>query len=173
MKIRIFLKTVGLAALFASVLTYSPKNFAKSQLKKKQFKELESLEFLVKTNIPGFSFQGYLKDSLPIRKGQLVIPYKRLSTELDLRDQHMYKKIFKKQNIKFLGIAKCYKNIKCKVVGKLNIGGKQKKLKFIVRKSGKYFQFTHRLKLTAYDIEIPEFSGVKVKNEIVITGRIR
>ena len=173
MKIRMFLKIIGLTALFASVLAYSPKNFAKSRLKKKEFKELKSLEILVKTNVPGFSFQGYLKDSVPIRKGRLVIPHKRLTTEMDLRDKHMYKKIFQKQNVKFAGIAKCYKNIKCKVVGKLDIAGKQKKIKFIIRKSGKYFQFTHKLKLTDYNIEIPEFTGVKVKNEIVITGRIR
>ena len=173
MNTRIFWKIVGLTALLSGLFVYSPKNFARSQLQEKQFRELASLEFFVKTNIPGFSFQGYLKDSLPIRKGRLVIPYKRLTTELDLRDRHMYKKIFKKQNVKFVGIAKCRKNIKCKVVGKLSIAGKQKKLKFISRKSGKYFKSSHRIKLTDFGIEIPEFTGVKVRDEITIIARIR
>ena len=127
----------------------------------------------MKTDIPGFEFQVSLKKPLPIKKGNIVIPHKQLTTEMDLRDQHMYEKIFKAQDITFKGIAKCRKNIKCKIVGKLNIAGKEKKLIFIANKSGKYFKFTHTIKLTDFSIAIPEFSGVKVKNEIDITIRIR
>ena len=91
-KIRKFLKVFGLMSLF---LLYSPGNFAKkSRLKEREFGQLKSLEFFVKTNVPGFSFQGHLKKSTPIREGELVIPYKRLTTEMDLRDRHMYQKIF-------------------------------------------------------------------------------
>ena len=168
MKIWLFFKLCCLAATLVSFTA-----FARPKLQTKQFKTLKSLDIHIETNIPGFQFQGHLKEPQPIKKGQLVIPHKQLTTEMGLRDQHMYKKIFKGQDIVFKGIAKCYKNIKCKVVGKLTIAGHEKKLKLLVKKSGKNFEFTHKIKLTDFSIEIPEFTGVRVENEIAITARIR
>ena len=166
-------KFLGAVSIVLGLLAYSPKNFAKSKLRKKQFTELKSLEFSVGTNVPGTSFKGYLKKSLPIRKGRLVIPPRRLTTELELRDKHMYKKIFKKKKVVFEGVAKCYKDIKCKIVGKLRMADKRKNVKFIARRSGQYFKATHTIKLTDFDIEIPEFLGVRVEDAIAITVLIR
>ena len=173
MKMKI-LKILGLTVILAGLSAHSPKTFAKkSKLREKHFKELKSLEFLVETNVPGTSFKGYLEKSLPIRDGRLVIPHDKITTELELRDQHMYQKIFQERDVTFDGVAKCYKNIKCRVDGTLNIAGKGQKLKFIVKRSGKSFKFTHTVKLTDFNIEIPEFLGVKVQNAIAITGFVR
>ena len=175
---RIFFITTLFLALLTSLPCYSKKDSPRRpKLQIKQFTKLTKLDFFVDTNVPGFNFQGRLKKPLPItiNKGKFAIPHRQLTTEMDLRDRHMYEKIFKGQDISFEGAAKCrkFKRVKCKIVGKLGIAGKQKKQVFIATKSGKHFVFTHLLKLSDFGIEKPDFKGVEVRNEIKITARIR
>ena len=87
----------------------------------------------------------------------------------------MHEQIFNNQDITFEGVAKCRKRkrVKCKVVGKLGIAGKEKKQTFIANKTGKQFTFTHLVRLSDFGIKRPEFKGVKVRNEITLTARIK
>ena len=143
----------------------------KIQVKIKYFKRVESLKFFVRTGVPGFNFEGRLKQNLSFKKKgsnlHLSIPSEELTTDLSLRDRHMYEKIFKKKDIQFLGIVKC-RGVKCRGSGKLKIGDEEKKMKFSLKKKGKYFKISYKLKLSDFLIEPPEFMNVKVDNEIFI-----
>lgn len=144
--------------------------------KVKYLKKVERLKFFVRTGIPGFNFEGHLKKKLAFHKKNsrlhLSIPPWELTTDLSLRDRHMREKILKKKDIQFLGIVKC-RHIKCTATGKLTIGNEEKKLKFSLKKTGKYLKMSYKLKLSDFSIDPPEFMGVKVDNEIVIVAFVR
>ena len=67
------LKTVCLTALLVAAPIYAQdqkKPARRSKLRIKNFTKLTKLEFFVKTNVPGFEFQGHLKNPRPIENGR-------------------------------------------------------------------------------------------------------
>ena len=143
----------------------------KIQEKIRFLRKVESLKFFVRTGVPGFNFEGRLKRTLSFNKKSsnlyLSIPSSELTTDLSLRDRHMYEKIFKKKDIQFLGMVKC-RSVKCRGSGRVKIGNEEKKIKFSLKKKGRYFEISHKIKLSDFSIDPPEFMGVKVDNEILV-----
>lgn len=142
--------------------------------------KLTSLSFSVKTNMPGVEFQGKLIDEISFideskdNLKKLVIPLKALSTEIELRDNHMREKIFKGQDPSFEGKLKCDdKNEKCVLDGTLTISGVSKNLSLKVDKDSDHFRLEHNLLLSDYQIPIPEFMGIGVQNEIHIIAHFK
>ena len=130
-------------------------------------------DFLAKTNIPGVKILGNLRSAQKIKleKGyQIKIPVKSLVTGLEIRDEHMWKKVFQNKDMEIaiedLSCGKsqktCSFNLKVKIAEtsqniKLNLSNDDGNL------SGKF-------KILLSDFKIPEQSemGVRVKDEVAI-----
>lgn len=138
----------------------------------KSFKELKTLSFAVKTNVPGVSFQGQLNEADQVKnmnsnnKIQINIPIEKITTGISLRDKHMREKIFKGENISFNGLLKCKKE--CLLAGNLKIGRSLKKVEIQIIKSSSNYSGIYKLSLEKFEIDKPEFMGVAVKDEILI-----
>ena len=130
----------------------------------KTFK-LNKLEFDIKTNVPGVEFRGHLKRPIQFDPKQgLLIPLEDLTTELDLRDQHMREKIFKGQKIRVHGILKCKTSGDCIFKGPIVIGGISKNIEL----KGKKGVFSTSIFLSQFELTPPRFMGVQVNDEIPI-----
>lgn len=132
--------------------------------------EFRDTKFIVKTNVPGVTIAGTLKD-ISGELSSLDIPIKSLSTGIELRDKHMRDKIFSHHDITFKGELICSE--KCSLKGEMSLSGVTKKVNISVsKKNERTFLINHKILLSDFEITPPKFMAVGVKNEVLITSRL-
>lgn len=139
-----------------------------------------SIDFSISTNMPGVEFSGHVSDKTKLTadiKGskltnlELLIPATDLTTEIDMRDNHMREKILKEKPIKFISKTGCeLKDGKCLLEGQLQIADHKKQVKIEITNKDKKLSFKYDLLLSQHGIEAPKFMGVEVKDKIEIKG---
>ena len=136
-----------------------------------------NFDFLAKTNIPGVKILGNLKDAQKIKleKGyQIKIPVKSLVTGLEIRDEHMWRKVFQNKDMKItIEDLSCTKSQKtCSFNLKVKIAETSQNIKLeLTNNDG---NLSGKFNILLSDFKIPEQSelGVRVKDEVVVNVSI-
>ncbi|OUR95398.1 hypothetical protein A9Q84_16315 [Halobacteriovorax marinus] len=136
-----------------------------------------SLEFLVKTNVPGMSVSGYSNIPLilkyevsdqAIKNIKFSLNPKLLKTGMDLRDDHL-QEFLKNKMITFTGLKGCkFQNGKCELSGKLSLAGIEREIILSIVRNDKHFYLLYNLSLTGFGFDLPNFAGVTVKDSVEI-----
>lgn len=139
-----------------------------------------SIDFSISTNMPGVEFSGHVSDKTKLSADisgnkitnlTLLIPASDLTTEIDMRDNHMREKLLKEKPIKFTSSRGCeLKEGKCLIEGELQIANHKKKVKIEITNNDKKLNFKYDLILSHHGIKAPKFMGVEVKDKIQIKG---
>lgn len=160
---------------------------------------LKKLSFLAKSNLPGMSVQGEATEatgktlwqsksadkSNPILIAfEFNVPVEKLSTHLELRDQHMRERIFESPEKKLPPITFKSKSVVCKnstlptnctASGELTLRNQSRLInfEFELSRDGTQFVFDGKtiIKLSDFEIPPPQHLGVKIKNEIEIIAQ--
>jgi hypothetical protein len=152
------------------------------------------LEFNVLTNVPAVEFSGELTGSGKFLMNHTVdkngaevvsmesvsIPIKSLTTGIDMRDEHMWDKIFKDKaglmpNLELVSKSACPiksgKNI-CQIKGIISFAGKSSELlaKVVITKSEALIKMDSNfsISLTKMGITPPSYMGVTVEDNVEV-----
>lgn len=133
-----------------------------------------SLNFLAKTNVPGVSVEGKLKNPITFLLNnplEISIPVEKLTTGMDMRDQHMRSEVFSGKPIKIVTnkseTEKCLNgNEKIKLT--LNLGNVEKEQTLNCKKESNKIFVSTRVFLSDFQIDRPNKFGVKVKDEVEV-----
>jgi hypothetical protein len=130
--------------------------------------------------MPGVEFSGHVGNQTKLSAEiignkitmlKLLIPANDLTTEIDMRDNHMREKILKEKPIVFNSSKGCeLKNNKCKVLGELQIAEHKKQVEIEITKENNKLAFSYDLLLSKHGITAPKFMGVEVQDKISIKG---
>ncbi len=147
------------------------------------------LSFEAKTNVPGLTVSGeapvsevILKQNKNILENlQGIVKVAELKTGIELRDEHMYEKVFQNEkglrpDIKLKGSfdsCEVKNSSMCKLNANIEIRGKENPitLELVIEKTGdREFKMSSKfpLSLKKYEIDIPAYMGVKVKDSVEI-----
>lgn len=133
---------------------------------------------VVNVEVPGMSFQAKTSkikgkvhkkgDSYSISK--LYVKVKRLKTEMDLRDEHLHKKLEYKKFPKVTVSKGMAKGGKGKAM--IEIKGIKKPISFTYKDTGKLFVARFPLSLKSFGITGISYMGLGVKDKVVVEASV-
>ena len=134
--------------------------------------------FLAKTNMPGVSVEGKSLKGIRLqntKKGNVEIDLNNLSTEMELRDEHMREEVFKGQNINisFQEIDNCENSNPCKVKVDIEINKISSSRELVFSKEGSDLKSKTVLNLEEFKITPPSKFGVRVLPEIEVVINVK
>jgi polyisoprenoid-binding protein YceI len=174
-----------IAALFILFVVVSVKSFAST------IQYNGDVSFKAETNMPGMNIEGNSKtfktlkadfsdDQLQLISLEAVIDAETLKTGIDMRDQHMYEKVFmvlsgkeKPTHLKMtMNKSTCVKNgetLTCSGSANFTLGKKNFSRKFDLKfDKNLNTDVAFNLSLKELAIEIPSYLGIELEDSVVI-----
>lgn len=137
-----------------------------------------NFSFLAKTNMPGVSVEGKSLKAIKLqdtKKGNIEIDLNNLSTEMELRDEHMREEVFNGHNINisFQEIDNCQISNPCKVKVDIEINKTKSSRELVFNKDGSVLKSKAVLNLEEFKITPPSKFGVRVLPEIEVVINVK
>lgn len=128
------------------------------------------LNFKVETNMPGITVAGKTNQSISLPEGaagEVEVDIKNLTTDMELRDEHMRNEVFMNKNVK-VGYenADCLNKEVCKVNLSIVINDQTVKRVVELKKNNQSHQGSLKLNLAEFKIKEPSRFGVRVLPEV-------
>jgi polyisoprenoid-binding protein YceI len=132
-----------------------------------------SFEFKAKTNMPGVSVKGKSVKHISFnkeKKGRLEIDLKNITTDMELRDEHMREEVFNGKNLSIVyeEMDECQKNSDCDVSLKISINDQTIMKKVQFKRADENLSSSFILNLEEFGIKTPSKFGVRVLPDVEV-----